>query len=113
MRRTGRLTCPCLMMAQIRNTCILVSDMLIRVIEKVKNHVQAATRFFRNRELIRDLRNTAISTFSLSEFEMAQLGNLWPSGVEEARSLIPSLTSRDENALQRLLDEMAVMRRFQ
>lgn len=80
---------------------------------KVKHHVQSTTKSFKNRELIRDLRQEAIGSFGLAEFEMAQMGNLTPDSVEEARCLIPSLVGRisDEN-LQKLLDEVVVMRRL-
>jgi hypothetical protein len=80
---------------------------------KVKQHVQATTRSFKNRELIRDLRQEAIGSYGLSEYEMAQVGNLTPDSVEEARCLIPSLVGRvADEALQRLLDDVVVMQRL-
>lgn len=46
----------------------------------------------------------------LHEFEAIQMANLAPRSIEEARSLIPSLThSRIEDYdLQRLVDEIGV-----
>ena len=50
----------------------------------------------------------------LAEFEMAQLGNLGPETAEEARALIPSLVEnkKEEDELQRLLDDLIAARRY-
>lgn len=75
--------------------------------------MQATTKSFKNRELIRDLRQEAIGSYGLAEYEMAQVGNLTPDSVEEARCLIPSLVGRiTDESLQKLLDDVAVMRRL-
>lgn len=68
---------------------------------------------------------------TLKQFEVAQLANLCPSDAEEAKALIPrsvsmfcsmvtmlmpatySLASRDDDALQLILNELAALRRFQ
>lgn len=50
---------------------------------------------------------------TLRQFEVAQLANLCPSDADEAKALIPSLGSRDDDALQLLLNELAALRRFQ
>lgn len=85
--------------------------------EKARQHVEAATRSRlqkMSRELIRDLRQAAISKYGLEEFEMAQVGNLRPESVEEARVLVPSLVGRvEEGELQKLVDEVLVLCRFQ
>jgi len=45
---------------------------------------------------------------------MAQLANLCPDTSDEAKTLIPSLHGRkDDEDLQRLLDDLAESRRFQ
>ncbi len=50
----------------------------------------------------------------LAEFEMAQLGNLCPETSDEAKTLIPSLNGKkDDDDLQRLLDDLSTARRFQ
>lgn len=55
-----------------------------------------------------------MTEMALSEFEMAQLGNLCPETAEEARALIPSLVGKlDDDLLQRILDDMGTARRLQ
>jgi DNA-directed RNA polymerase II subunit RPB4 len=49
----------------------------------------------------------------LEEFEMAQLANLCPETVDEAKALIPSLTSIEDEGLQSLLDQLNEARRYQ
>ena len=50
----------------------------------------------------------------MAEFEMAQLGNLCPETSDEAKTIIPSLNGKkDDDDLQRLLDDLAESRRFQ
>ncbi|WFD42749.1 RNA polymerase B [Malassezia psittaci] len=51
-------------------------------------------------------------SLQLSQFEMAQLANLTISDVDEARTLIPTLASKDEAQLESLLNELAAIRRF-
>ncbi|CAE6431793.1 unnamed protein product [Rhizoctonia solani] len=50
---------------------------------------------------------------NLTQFETAQIANLCPADVEEARNIIPSLVKVDEDRLQTLLDEVQALRRFQ
>lgn len=55
-----------------------------------------------------------MSEMSLSEFEMAQLGNLCPESAEEGKALIQSLSGKlEEDVLQRILDDMSTARRLQ
>lgn len=55
-----------------------------------------------------------MTDMSLSEFEMAQLGNLCPETAEEARALVPSLAGKlDDDILQKILDDMTTARRLQ
>lgn len=51
----------------------------------------------------------------LVEWEMVQVGNLGPETAEEARALVPSLGNADvdEEELQRVLDDLSAIRRFQ
>lgn len=50
----------------------------------------------------------------LAEFEMVQMGNLSPETADEARTLVPSLQGKkDEDGLQRLVDDLASAQRFQ
>lgn len=55
-----------------------------------------------------------MSEGKLCEFEMAQLGNLCPESVEEAKALIPSLVGKmDDDFLQKILDDLTTTRRLQ
>lgn len=55
-----------------------------------------------------------MTDMSLSEFEMAQLGNLCPETAEEAKALVPSLSGKlDDDLLQKILDDMSTARRLQ
>lgn len=67
-----------------------------------------------------------MSDSPLREFEMAQIGNLAPSTVEEAQQLIPSLrtlprssggggetTVDGDDLLQRILDDITTTRKYE
>ena len=96
--------------------------------------VEHCTQFskYSNREIIREIRqsmlNTGLADSSQSqpqsermksgrgmvEFEMVQVANLLPETVEEAKALVPSLADAvDEDDLQRILDDLSTIRRFQ
>ena len=49
---------------------------------------------------------------ALQHFEIAQLVNLVPADAEEAKSLIPSLHSREDYALNDLMADLNALRRF-
>lgn len=48
----------------------------------------------------------------LTQFEMAQLANLCITEVDEAKALIPTLSTRDDALLDSLLQELDNIRRF-
>ena len=103
---------------------------------KALEHVNSFSRY-PNRELLREIRqsmlmnkdqNSGISEDNqtngmgmsgrkgrgLVEFEMVQVGNLAPETVDEAKALVPSLAGAvEEEELQRILDEIAAIQRFQ
>ncbi|KAJ3052311.1 RNA polymerase B [Rhizophlyctis rosea] len=43
-------------------------------------------------------------------FEMAQLGNLCPDSVEEAKSLVPSLNKYDDDVIDEVLKDLSALR---
>ena len=96
--------------------------------------IEHCTQFskYSNREIIREIRQSMLNTDAadssqsqpqtermksgrgMVEFEMVQVANLLPETVEEARALVPSLAgSVDEDDLQRILDDLSTIRRFQ
>lgn len=56
-------------------------------------------------EFVQDLRKT-LSAFGLHGFEVAQLINLMPESVEEAKCIIPSLYKKDDVIIQQAIDEV-------
>ncbi|KAG0148542.1 hypothetical protein CROQUDRAFT_654842 [Cronartium quercuum f. sp. fusiforme G11] len=50
---------------------------------------------------------------TLRPFELAQLASLCPEEAEEAKSLIPSLANKDDDALQAILNEISGLKRYQ
>lgn len=49
----------------------------------------------------------------LKEFEVTQIANLAPAVSEEAKQLIPSLIRINDDDLQRLLDDLATLRKYE
>lgn len=50
----------------------------------------------------------------LSEFEIAQIGNLTPTTAEEAKQIVPSVAgSIDDGDLQRILDDLSTTRKYE
>lgn len=91
------------------------------VFEKTFSHVQTFSRY-KNKEMIREVRGAFAASNSdessnpktLHEFEMAQLANLSPETCEEAKILIPSISSKiSDDALQKILDDIQNARKFQ
>ncbi|CAE6480625.1 unnamed protein product [Rhizoctonia solani] len=76
------------------------------VYNKTLEYVKMFTKFNTNESVLRREPN-------LTQFETAQIANLCPADVEEARNIIPSLVKIDEDRLQTLLDEVQALRRFQ
>ncbi|OIR58087.1 MAG: DNA-directed RNA polymerase II complex subunit Rpb4 [Amphiamblys sp. WSBS2006] len=59
---------------------------------------------FPSEDVSLDLKRTLCDS-GLHVFEAVQMINLCPETVEEAKSIIPSLWSRDDGAVQRAIDE--------
>ncbi|WFD02926.1 RNA polymerase B [Malassezia obtusa] len=96
------------------------------VAQKTKEYVDEFSRY-KEQSTIREVRALLIKHaaqpdldgaasedkgLQLTQFEMAQLANLAISDVDEARTLIPTLASKDEAQLESLLNELAAIRRF-
>ncbi|KAL8280875.1 hypothetical protein RQP46_006879 [Phenoliferia psychrophenolica] len=81
------------------------------VYKKTLDYVQAFSRFHEE-ETVRNVRAT-LSDRELKPFELAQIANLCPLESDEAKALIPSLTEKDDDELQSLLNEIASYRKFQ
>ena len=71
---------------------------------------------FRDREVVSQVRRDLEKHPALDAFEVAQLGNLVPQDVQEARTLIPSLDmpgrSIDNAQLAELIDQLNMNRQF-
>lgn len=91
------------------------------VTQKALEHCQAFSQYS-NREIVREIRQSMLRRPAeerkgrgLVEWEMVQVGNLGPETTEEAKALVPSLGNADvdEEELQRVLDDLSAIRRFQ
>ncbi|KAJ3416104.1 RNA polymerase B [Chytridiales sp. JEL 0842] len=83
--------------------------------QKTLDHCQRFSRFT-NKQTVKEIRQL-YSHEQFHDFEVAQLANLCCETVEEAKSLIQSLSKRFDNIedakLQDLLDQMSSLRRYQ
>lgn len=69
---------------------------------------------WQNREIIRELRQGMLQrATSITEFEMAQMANLCPESVDEARILIPSTSRIDDMELQGMIDDIQSSLQYQ
>ncbi|KAG9122621.1 RNA polymerase B [Ceratobasidium sp. 392] len=82
------------------------------VYNKTLEYVKTFTKFNTN-ESSSAVRETLRREPNLTQFETAQIANLCPADVDEARNIIPSLVKIDEDRLQTLLDEVQALRKFQ
>ena len=91
--------------------------------QKAVEHCQAFSQYS-NREVVREIRQSMIRRTNgeeeqrgrgMVEWEMVQVGNLGPESTEEARALVASLGNADvdEEEVQRILDDLTAIRRFQ
>ncbi|KAL4399905.1 RNA polymerase B [Malassezia pachydermatis] len=94
------------------------------VTQKTKEYAEEFSRF-KDQSTIREVRALLIKHaaqpdmedheekgLQLSQFEMAQLANLSITDVDEARTLIPTLASKDDTQLESLLHELAAIQKF-
>ncbi|KAH8832707.1 HRDC-like protein [Flagelloscypha sp. PMI_526] len=82
------------------------------VYNKTLDYVKMFTKFH-STETAGAVREALRREPALTQFETAQIANLCPADVDEARSIIPSLVKIDDDKLQALLDEIQTMRKFQ
>lgn len=92
------------LMAKRRNDQKNVNE--TEVLTKTIDYLDAFARFKR-KENVEAVERLLASHTELTKFERAALGSLCPEGVEEAKTLIPSLTNKitDDDLLE-LLEEM-------
>jgi len=104
--------------------CLLISEVKslleLRATQPPDNQVYSKTvRYvnefskFGSRDTILALREIFKQQEELTQFEVAQIANLCPSDIEEARNCIPSLVKLNDDKLQALLDEVQALRKFQ
>ncbi|KAF8317777.1 HRDC-like protein [Cantharellus anzutake] len=104
--------------------CLLISEVKslleLRATQPPDNQVYAKTvRYvndfskFGSRDTILALREIFKQQPDLTQFEVAQIANLCPADIEEARNCIPSLLKIEDDKLQALLDEVQALRKFQ
>ncbi|EDP43755.1 hypothetical protein MGL_1968 [Malassezia globosa CBS 7966] len=99
-------------------------DGLSAVTQKTKEYVDEFSRY-KDQSTIREVRALLIKHaaqpdmededekgLQLTQFEMAQLANLSVTDIDEARTLIPTLASKDDAQLESLLHELTAIRSF-
>lgn len=78
-------------------------------------HYVNKVKQFRDKDVAKQVRDD-LQKLTLESFEVAQLGNLCPEGVEEARALIPSLAEPDReldiNDLEEILQQVSSKKQF-
>lgn len=76
------------------------------ILTKTVDYLHAFSRF-KQKENVEAVERLLASHTELSKFERAALGSLCPEGIEEAKTLIPSLADKiSDDDLAELLDEM-------
>ncbi|KAG1224454.1 hypothetical protein G6F62_007832 [Rhizopus arrhizus] len=84
-----------------------VSAVLAKTLEYVRNFSRYNTI-----DSVREVRQ--IMGKNLTQFEVAQMANLCCEEAEEAKALIPSVSSKyDDDELQVMLNQMQQIRKFQ
>jgi DNA-directed RNA polymerase II subunit RPB4 len=77
-----------------------------RILTKTIDYLDAFARF-KQKENVEAVERLLSTHTELTKFERAALGSLCPDGVEEAKTLIPSLQDKiSDDDLHELLDEM-------
>lgn len=104
--------------------CLLISEVKLlldhrrdnapdtAVYNKTLEYVKTFAKF-NTAESATAVRETLRREPQLTQFETAQLANLVPADVDEAKSIVPSLVKIDDDRLQGLLDEVQTLRKFQ
>ncbi|CEI99877.1 hypothetical protein RMCBS344292_13953 [Rhizopus microsporus] len=82
------------------------------VLAKTLEYVRNFSRY-NTMEAVREVRQI-MAKDSLTQFEVAQMANLCCEEAEEARALIPSISTKyDDDELQEVLNQMQQIRKFQ
>ncbi|KAI8321065.1 P-loop containing nucleoside triphosphate hydrolase protein, partial [Martensiomyces pterosporus] len=85
---------------------------MTNVYEKTLEYVQKFSRYT-NRDTVKEVR-ALLKTSNLEPFECAQLGNLCCNDYDEAKALIPSISSKiDDEVLDSLLKQMDSLKKYQ
>ncbi|KAI8815282.1 HRDC-like protein [Cladochytrium replicatum] len=92
----------------VQNGSKLATD----VIQKSAEYCSKFGKFANAKTTTREIRNL-FPPGKYSEFEIAQLGTLLPESAEEAKLLIPSLHTKDEEELDTLLRAMMALKKYQ
>ncbi|XP_038687906.1 DNA-directed RNA polymerase II subunit 4-like isoform X2 [Tripterygium wilfordii] len=86
-----------------------------QVFEKSLQYVQRFSRFS-NQEAVKQVREV-LSRYQLAEYELAVIGNLRPEAADEALAVVPSLKTKgrgyDEETIEKMLNELALIKKFE
>ncbi|CAA7027141.1 unnamed protein product [Microthlaspi erraticum] len=86
-----------------------------QVFEKSLQYVKRFSRY-KNPDAVRQVREI-LSRHQLTEFELCVLGNLCPETAEEAVAMVPSLKtkgrSHDDEAIEKMLHDLSLVKRFE
>ncbi|GLU18393.1 hypothetical protein SLE2022_346970 [Rubroshorea leprosula] len=100
---------------QLRHVSEDAMNQVPQVFEKSLQYVKRFSRFS-NQEAVKQAREV-LSRYGLTEFELAVLGNFCPENAAEAIATVPTLKTKgrglDEETIQKLLDELAMIKKFQ
>ncbi|MCL7032225.1 hypothetical protein MKW94_005504 [Papaver nudicaule] len=86
-----------------------------QVFDKSHQYVKRFSRY-KNADAVGQVREV-LSRYRLAEFELCVLGNLCPETAEEAKAVVPSITTKergctDEN-IEKVLGDVSLIRKFE
>ncbi|KAI3925025.1 hypothetical protein MKW92_035471 [Papaver armeniacum] len=86
-----------------------------QVFEKSQQYVKRFSRY-KNADAVRQVREI-LSRYQLAEFELCVLGNLCPETADEAKAMVPSITTKergctDEN-IEKMLNDLSLIKKFE
>ncbi|MCL7049429.1 hypothetical protein MKW94_009679 [Papaver nudicaule] len=110
----------CLMNCEValildRNMIIFKQCLVIQVFEKSQQYIKRISRY-KNADAVRQVREI-LSKYQLVEFELWVLGNLCPETANEAKSIVPSITTKergctDEN-IEKMLGDLSLIKKIE
>lgn len=90
-------------------------NQISQVFEKSLQYVKRFSRY-KNSDAVKQVREV-LSRNQLAEFELCVLGNLCPETVEEAVAMVPTIKSKgrglDEEAIEKMLHDMSMIKKFE